>query len=677
VPTATVQVQPGVNAEFTPALNQAGISASNLIRFRAGLPEKLGGWAQWLGLDLASPIRALWAWEDLNSIERLAVGSVATLLAVTQAGASYVALDVTPRNAISNAAPNLSTTSGSNVVTVNDTASNATASDVVVFQVPVSIGGLIIYGAYAVYSALGPNQYEILASANATATVANGGVVPQYATTAGTVTINVTLPNHGYSVGSTYPALVPVTLGGVTIGGLYTVTGVTSASVFSITTNTIATATTTAYVNGGDWRIVYWITPTASALGVGYGIGGYGEGGYGQGVTPSPVYGAKITADDYCLDNFGQALVINPENGGIFIWVPNSGALGAQLLANAPIAALGVFVAMPEQQIVAYGVAVLGVQDPLLIAWCDVANYTVWTAAVNNQAGTYRLPRGSRIVGGLQAPQQGLIWTDLAVWSMQYIGYPLVYGFNEIAAGCGLIAKKAAVVLGANVYWMSQKAFFTYSGGVVQSLPCTVWDQVFQNLNTAYVAHIRAGANSQFDEVMWFYPSAASTGENDSYVKYNVDTGAWDYGLLARSAWINQNVTGPPMAGDAAGLVYQHEVSPDGNGSPIAWSFQTGLFTLTNGEDKVFVDKVSPDFKWSAVSGTSASATIAMTLIGYEEPDDQAPASYGPYSVTSANRFFNPRLRARYLAFAIGGADLGSFARLGAVKFRYAPDGKV
>ena len=278
------------------------------------------------------------------------------------------------------------------------------------------------------------------------------------------------------------------------------------------------------------------------------------------------------------------------------------------------------------------------------------------------------------IVGALQASQQALLWTDLAIWSMQYVGYPLVFGFNEIAAGCGLIAQHAVVEQGAAIYWMSQKGFFVLSGGAVSPVPCPVWDFIFQNLGVAQSSKIRAAANSQFNEVSWFFPSASAL-ENDSYVKLNTLTGEWDYGLLARSAWTDQSVLGPPIGGAPNGLIYQHETSPDADGAAMDSYFQTGLFTIGEGEDWTFIDQCIPDFKYGFF-GQNQSATLNITLMSTDYPWN-APRNYGPYTVTMQKPMFTARARARYFALKVEGEDIGSFWRLGGIKFRAAPDGRA
>lgn len=692
MPFSTVKLLPGVKAEVTPTLNEAGISSSNMIRFLNGLPQKLGGWTIFNTGNVFSIPRALCAWEDLNSAFHLGIGTDASVGVVTDGFFQ----DTSPGSTTTNPAVDFSTVSGSNIVTIVDTGSNTTIYDVIILETPVSIGGLVLYGVYPVVDAQSADQYQIDASALATATVSNAGAVPSYTTVSSSSRVTVTLDNHGYSVGSTYAAPVSTTVGGLTIQGLFYVVSVTDANNFVIGLPNLATASTSASMNGGDAQIVYWIASAPSPPGSGYGDVGYGEGGYGSGIAPPSHVGTEIGATNFSMFNWGSTFVYNPTGYGIFIWSPTSGLRGGQLLAidpNTPVACTGIFLAMPEQQIVAYGASVLGVLDPMLVAWCDNGNYNVWTAAVSNQAGTFRLTRGSRIVGGLQGPQQALLWTDVGLWAMQYIGYPLVYGFNEIAQGCGLIAKEAAAVLGETVFWMSQRGFFTLAAGAVAPIPCDVWDVIFQNINVAEIAKIRAAPNSQFNEVSWFFTSASSGAtENDTYVKYNVVTGVWDYGTLSRSCWIDQNVFGPPMGGGpgtgsdwASGwgsdwggsvyaLIYQHETAPDAASAAIDSWFETGFFMLSDGEDKVFIDYAIPDFKYGPF-GASLGATMQITLYVADFPED-TPNVFGPYSITETTRSFAPRCRGRYMAMKVESDDLGSWWRMGGCKFRFAVDGR-
>jgi hypothetical protein len=311
----------------------------------------------------------------------------------------------------------------------------------------------------------------------------------------------------------------------------------------------------------------------------------------------------------------------------------------------------------------------------LLIRWCDVQNYNQWIAQSTNQAGSYRIPKGSKIVGCLQGPQQGLIWTDLALWAMQYIGQPYIYSFNEIAVGCGLIGRKAAGVFNGVVYWMGQTQFFAFANGQVTPLPCPIWDVIFQQIDTANVNKIRAAVNSRFNEIAWYYPTTTSNGEVAAYVKYNAQLNQWDYGTLGRSAWINETVLGPPIGADPSTLLlFQHETSPDANGQAMNSYFQTGYFVINEGDLKIFLDQFWPDAKWGYYNGTQ-SATLQIYFYVVDYPG-QTPTVYGPYSITQATTFFSPRFRGRLLSVYVGSSDVGSFWRIGQMRYRFIPDGK-
>lgn len=665
-----IKLKPGVNVEFTPTLNTAAISSSNLIRFRYGLPEKLGGWTKYFSGQMPSIVRCLNSWEDLNTNLYLGVGMEANLAYIS--GSNYQ--DITPQTTTVNVAVSVDTTSGSNVVTIHDTGRNASIYDSVYIQTPISVGGIVLSGLYPVYASGGASAYQILAKTNATATVALGGAVPVFDTTINSPTVTVTLANHGYQVGDRATFLVQTLVGGTYIYGEYSVQSVPSSSTFTINVFHQASATATKSMNNGNAHYVYYIGQGPVLPGVGYGIQGYGVGGYGTGNPPATHSGTPITELDWTLDNWGQNLIACPLNGPIYNWSPESGLQNATIITQAPPVNSGIFVAMPERQIVAYGSTFTGVQDPLLVRWSDVSDYTVWTATSQNQAGSYRIPTGSRIVGAIQAPQQGLIWTDLDVWAMQYIQPPLVYGFNKISSGCGLIAQKAVTMLGPNVYWMSQKQFFMMSSSGVQPILCPVWDVIYQNLDTANAYKIRAAANAQFTEIAWYYPSLSGGGEVDSYVKYNTVEQVWDYGSLARTAWIDQSVLGSPIGAGSDRYLYQHETSPDADGQAMNSSFTTGYASMTQGEDFTFVDYLIPDMKWGYYNQPALSS-VQITLYVTNYPGD-TPNVYGPYTVTQASQYINTRFRGRQIAIKVQSSDLGSWWRLGNIRYRYAPDGR-
>ena len=717
MPHATVKLLPGVNVNETPTLNQAGISASNFVRFipdvgGQSLIQKLGGWTKYYATQMSAIVRALWAWEDTNANKWLAAGmqtggSGSAQLAIMNGvmGSNGITTataltDVTPRVISDDAAVALTTVAGSPNVTIADgTTTGITSYDSVYIATPLSVGGVVLFGLYPV-SANAGTQYIVQATnvlgnlEGAAYSVTNGGAVPSFATSNVSAVVTVTLNDHGYTIGSTFSILVPVSVGGVTLYGNYIVESVPSPptspttgtpSTFTIQATQQATSTATASMNSGNARFVYSIGVGPAITATGYGIGGYGTGGYGVGSGVSASTGAAIPASDWTLDNWGQTLIACP-NGtisdgipftGIYEWDPTSGNPIATVIPQAPPVNDGVFVAMPQRQIIAWGSTFTGVQDPLLIRWCDINNFNSWTAQITNQAGSYRIPKGSKIVGCIQGPQQGLIWTDLALWSMQYIGQPYIYSFNEIGTGCGLIAKKAAASMNGVVYWMGQSQFFSLTGSGVTPIFCPVWDVIFQDLDLTNLNKIRVAANSRFGEVTWYYPVNSNGGEITNYVKYNVNLQVWDYGTLARTAWINESVLGPPIGADPSSLyIYQHETSPDADGQAMQSSFTTGYFALSEADIKTFIDQVWPDMKWGYY-GASQNATVNISFNYVDYPSQYAtPQVSGPFALNSSTQFISPRIRGRLVQINVNSNDVGSFWRIGAIRYRFQSDGR-
>lgn len=445
--------------------------------------------------------------------------------------------------------------------------------------------------------------------------------------------------------------------------------------------------------NGGDVDYVYTVGAPSSTAGTGYGVGNYGVGGYGVGaITGSSATGNNIFASNWSLDNWGEVLlalpvgftpiIFSPTNGSyqpIYYWDPTVNIPYAQIIPNAPPASNGMFVAMPQRQIIAWGSTFTGIIDPLLVRWCDVDNYNVWIAQITNQAGSFRLSTGSMIVGALQTPLQALLWTDIGIWTMQYIGPPYIYSFNQIGAGCGLIARRAMGIMDGVVYWMGTRQFFSLSGTGVSPIPCPIWDVVFQNMDQGNMSKITCAPNSLFQEVTWYYPVTNGTGENTAYITYNVMLQQWTFGTLGRSAWMDTTVLGPPIGYDPVNqYIYQHEIAydadPSSSSPAMLSSVTTGYFALADGDNKVFVDQVWPDFKWGYY-GQNQNASIQITFNAVDYPG-QTPTTFGPYTVTQSTTYFVTRIRCRLISVTISSSDVGSFWRMGNLRYRVAPDGK-
>jgi hypothetical protein len=734
MPHNTIKLIPGVETNTTLALNEAAYSASQLIRFLPernglGLAQKMGGWINYFNSSIGSTVRALKGWADLNATNHLGIGAASSLSVLTGSNLQ----NITPQNTITNTAPIFSTTSGSNVVTVTDSNITASTLDYVNYVTPVTVGGLVLNGPYLIQSAAG-TQYSIYASSNATSTantstntaggsfvvgktyqivsvgstnftligaaantvgviftatgVGSGSgtarLVAEYAfaTTSGSSIVTTYFDNHGFNVGDAFYIGVSTTVGGIPLFGIYTVQNVVTTSSFTFAAANSATSTvgptTSTVINGGLIQSNFYIAIGPQPIGTGFGVGGFGVGGFGVGTTQPVVPGTAITATDWTLDNFGQNLIACPADGAIYSWDPSGQLQNAQIVGgNGPLVNSGIFVAMPERQVIAYGSSFTLSPDPMLVRWSDIENFTQWIATPTNQAGSYRIPTGSKIVAGIQGPQQGLLWTDLDLWAMQYIGPPFVYGFNKIGSNCGAVSRHSVGQVNGDVYWMSQRQFFKSTGTGVQVLPCPIWDIVFQQLSTSQFSKVVCGVNSQFNEVMWFFPTGNNT-ENDTYVKYNYALNQWDYGTLGRSAWIDQSVLDQPIAAGTDYWLYQHEKGSNavynGVSTGMQSSFSTGYFQLNEADNLVFIDQIWPDMKWGYVN-SQQNATVNITFYVTNYPGD-TPVAYGPYTMTQATEYISVRIRARLMSIQLSSSDVNTFWRLGAIRYRYQVDGK-
>ena len=675
MPHGAVQLIPGVNVERTPTALKTGISQSQLIRFRDGLVQKLGGWTALFPSAFSGAPRELHAWQDLNAVDHLGIGTTTGLYVLTNGQP----ITITPLSVTTNPAVNFSTVMNTTTVTIVDVgATNLSTDDMVILNTPVSVGGIILSGAYEIAS-VGAGSYTITATTPAVSTVNNGGAVPVFTTTSGSSTVTVTLNAHGVSVESFVVFTAPTTGNGVTVQGLYTVQTIVDVNNFTISVAGLATASSGFSMNGGNAQFVYYLTLGPAGASMGYGAGGYGSGGYGVGTTTAQT-GTPITATDWTSDNWGEIYLACPSGGPVFSWDPTSGHQNAGPVAGAPPYNGGIFVSQTQQILICWGStvpeAIGSVQDPLTVSWSTVGDFTNFVVLTTDQAGSFRIPIGSKCMGGMAVANQDLIWTDLDIWAMNYLGPPLVFGFNKIGGGAGLISSHAAQQLRGNVYWMGPSNFYSLTTNGVAVMPCPVWDFVFQNLNTAFQTNIRAMPNTPFNECGWLFPSAASTnGECDSYVKFNMVEQSWDYGALPRSAWIDQGVFGNPIGATPTGVIYQHETSMDAAGMPLAANFTTGYFYISEGEDFAFVDQILPDFKWGFFdAGQTAQIQITVNVVNY--PGD-TPQTFGPYTVTQQTQYIPGfRARGRQMSFTVASNDVGSWWRLGHVRYRFAPSGR-
>lgn len=651
-----IAIRPGVTVELTPTLNEAGYSASQLIRFFAGQLQKIGGWTKVATTQLAGICRALFSWADLVGTYHMAIGTEQRLYVMT-GGALF---DITPIIASTNATPAITTLAGSNIVTINDPSYSPTIGDWIDLTTAVGIAGanvLVPAGFYQIINTAG-GSYSFAIPATATAS-SGPGVVTTYTTTSGSPIVTVVLPSHGLSVGSAYLAAPSTTVGGLVINGPYSATAILNGNTFQISAGSPASSSATVAMNSGNMQILY-LLPTGQQISTA--LGGFGAGDFGGGD-----WGGSNAGDDtplvvalrtWSLDHFGQDLIASPDLGKIYYWQPPIVTPAIVLSVTAPIINKVVF-AMPQVQIIiAAGSSFSTVYSPTLVRWCDSGDFTDWDATVTNQAGSYQMPSGSYITAGLATGLGALIWTDIDLWSMTYQGLPYVFGFNQIGTNCGALSKRSPAVIGQQVVWPSQHGFFRYGGGSIAPMECPVWDWFYDNIDMQQAEQCTSALNVLFNEVSWFF---RSTAPDTRYVKWNYLENLWDYGILDRTAWVDHTPYIDPVGTDSLGNIFVHENSNDADGSPLLCYGQTGYYDLDDGEAIQLVKAVLPDFL------LSPGATVEMTILATDNPGD-APRSYGPFAITPTTRRFNVSLRGRQIAFRFASNDLGSTWRTGATR---------
>lgn len=514
--------------------------------------------------------------------------------------------------------------------------------------------------------------------------------VPEFTTTADSAVVSVRLQDHGLSVGAIVVLPVSTSVGGLSIQGKFTALSITSTDVFTISASLAATSSATAMMNDGEVALRYYITLTPGAAGLGYGLGDYGDGAYSIGGTPgSNQVGTAIPATNWSLDNWGELLIANIQNEGIYYWGSREGLTNMKLIDSAPLYNTGVFVSQSAQQIMTYGSSInayedaaLGgigtFQDPLLIQWCDIGNFNQWTPDADNFARNFRIPTGSKAISGCATKNRNLIWTDLELWAFTFINLPDVYSSNKIGDNCGIIGQHAYANFAGVTYWMGKQNFFSYSGSGVQVMPCPVWDFVFQDIDRTVEHLCVAGSNSDFTEVWFWFPSlSGGASVPDKYVKYNITEKTWETGGWGRSAWIDRSVLGNPIGFEPSGIIYTHESGYDDDEVALQPSFTTTFFSINEAQDFVVIDQLIPDFKYGTIEGAK-DAQVSLT-VKYVETPDETPIESGPYLVTSATKYvdLDPPIRGKLIALKVESSDIGSFWRLGLIRFRWAPDGRI
>ena len=652
MPLQKLQFRPGVNREGTTLANEGGWFECDKIRFRSGFPEKIGGWVRDTGTAAASlqppagsywgVCRSMWNWNSLAGNNYLALGT--NLKFYIQNGPDGFFYDITPiRETASGVTNAFTVTNGSNVVTVTDAGHGAQTGDfVTITYVGGAIGGMpasAINGEHQI-TYISSSQYSFVATSVATSDAGPTGTADfAYQITTG---LDVYTVATGWGAGA---------WGGLNVGG----------------TNT----------------------------------------GWGQAATTGGV-GQQLRL--WSQSNYGEDLIFNPRGGALYYWAVNAnpntfdrGVIikagdtvnGSLVDSTCPTVANLVLVSDASRFVVAMGtndptgVYATTVLDPLQIRWSNQEQFNIWTPDVTNQAGDYRLSRGSEIVTAQQTRQEILVWTDAALYSMQYLGPPYVWGFQIMGDNISIAGPNVASTANNVTYWMGTDKFYMYSGRV-ETLPCTLRQYVFDDINMIQSYQFFSGTNEGYNEIWWFYCSANSNVV-DKYVVFNHLERTWYYGTMERTYWLDSPLREQPVAAGYNGQLLQHETGNDDGtttpASPIVSYCQSSDFDIGDGHNFGIVWRIIPDVTFDG--SNAAAPSLDFTVRPRQNPGTNYGTSDSP-TITSGNNYIGQRtynvqqfteyayvrIRGRQMAFRISSNDLGVAWQLGTPRIDVRPDGR-
>ncbi len=703
MPLTKLQFRPGINRETTSYTNEGGWFDMDKVRFRFGYPEKIGGWIKQSGTTFLGTCRALHPWIALDGSNYLGVGT--HLKYYINEGGGYS--DITPLR--------VTTAAGDVTFSASDNDLNGAIDAIQTTITLTSTSGFPTSGRIKI-------EDEIITYALVSGSTLTGCVRGVNDTTAAShadaqavscATLIVTDANHEALENDFVTFSGAATLGGnITADVLnqeYQITAIINDNSYQVearTVSAISSITTTTGLNptyvfasssdsgngGGSIVGAYQINTglDTTIVGNGWGAGTWGRAGWGKSTTLTT---SGQTLRIWSHDNFGEDLIINVRDGDIFYWDRTNGletrAVELASLAGAntvPTVAKQVLVSDRDRHVIAFGCdseTNPGVQDPLLIRFSDQENITQWQSLTENTAGDLRIGSGSKIVTAIETRQQVLVFTDVSMHAMQFLGPPFTFGINEISTNITIASPLSAIAVEDNVFWMGAEEFYVYAGAV-QRLPCSVRDYVFSNINNDQLEKVTASTNTAFSEVTWFYPSSSSN-ENDSYVTYNYQQKVWYYGTLARTVWLDRGVNAEPIAASSDHYLYLHEIGfDDGSTSPasaITSYIESSQMDLGEGEQFVFMKRLIPDMTFRDSSNPTPSATMTLKVRNfpggnYLQSDSGSVAKTASVPVEQFTDQIFVRLRGRSFAFRIESDDTGIAWRLGSPRVEVRPDGR-
>ena len=597
------------------------------------------------------------------------------------------------------------TTNGSTTVTVTQTAHGLATGDYVYFAastasittgatttVTVATNGFIA-GQGVQFAATTALPTGMTANTTYYAGVITATTFVLYNTQANAISGGATgkIVTSGGAIG-TVTVINVTSVNGIPAAVLYKAFQITYVNANSYTISTIIDdlsypATSTSSGRGGTLTIY---TPTGTSR------------GWGSPFNGAATFGAQIRL--WSQSNFGEKLLFSPRAGGLYLWDPGSASTPAfgtrgTLVSGTDVPAYinQIMVSDSSRIVIAFGCNDYGAYgttaiEPMLIRWSAQESYTDWTISPTNQAGSYRLSHGSSIVGALQTRQEIVVWTDSAIYGMQYLGPPYIWGFTLLADNISIASPNAMATASGVTYWMGTDKFYVYSGRV-ETLPCALRSYVFNDINRSQQFQFFAGTNEGFSEVWWFYCSADSQ-VIDRYVIFNYLDRVWYYGTLGRTAWLDSALRAYPQAATMNNLIVFHEASVDDESTnpPTAINayIQSSDFDIDDGHNYGFVWRMLPDITFDG--STSPAPTVPQVTFTMRprqnpgSPYNTAPSplvnttqSYATkhvYNVQEFTQIIYSRVRGRQLAFRVESNTLGTQWQLGVPRMDVRPDGR-
>jgi hypothetical protein len=612
--------------------------------------------------------------------------------------------DKTPFRLSALPADPLATTNGSPTLTITHVAHGRSVGDLIMLYGSNDIGGFVadnINTIHEIASVPSVDTMTVTMGSNATSTVASGGgalisvyykddftvplITDPLATTNGSTEVTVTHANHDANAGDFVKFSGASVFNNVTISGDYEVVEVVNANSFII--NAATTANATGSGGGAACRVVYYMNTGASSFsyGTGWGSGGWGSGGWGEG--ESSGFGGAIRL--WTSSQFGQNILAAPRGGPIYYYDVDTQDRMYDIRLDpdgfdVPGATNVIMVSPEDRRAICFGATDIttGVFDPLLIRWADDGSFLNFTQSDSTTAGELRLSIGSQIVTATKARSEILIWTENSLSSMRFMD-ELIFGISLISPNVDIVGPNAAIVVDDAVYWMGRENFFMYNGRA-QSMPCSVREYVFGDINLNQTYKICASSNRLFREIRWDYPSSDSS-ENDRYVVFNYAENLWYFGTMERTAWSDAGF-GPPIAASIDGYVYTHEIGlDDGSTNPptaIEAYVESAPIEIEEGSRFLLLTKMVPDVSFSG--STIASPSVDLLLTGRKYPGSADTSGNTPSGTVSlvastvdqTTEKLDLRMRARQFTMKISSNDLGVDWRLGSQRFEIRPDGR-